>query len=391
MADETRRAPARENVCRSAQFTLVRADDEGSDGLTIEGYGAVFDSITEINSWEGQFEEQISRGAFRKSLRERPLKMQFDHGHHPLLGSLPLGRWTEAKEDERGLHLTGRLADNWLTQPFRDAIRDGGVDGMSFRFAVVREEWVDKDGKRIKEDELLDLLWRGSGDRGPIRRILKEVKASEAGPVVWPAYEDTTVGVRASERNYAGSEVTWIATGNGPGPSRHSVMIDLARLCEPDERRRLAEAVALADAVSALSPDAEALRASLIDRGLDPRQAARIAALDGVGRRSGPAEPPAQDEDTNEPQATASEGAATHADEPEPEPEPPPRRPTQMPEPVPTSSPEGTPRRAAGEHSAPERPVNPYERAAHIRVEYRTRLDRLLTLTRLTETEKERA
>lgn len=198
----------RDNLCRTAPFTITRdADANGSgDGLTIEGYGAVFNSPTEINSWEGHFSEQIEPGAFKKSLRDSritgggtKLKMQFDHGHHPLLGGLPLGRWNEADEDDHGLHLRGRMYDNWLTQPFREAIADQGVDGMSFRFSVVKERWEDRDGRELKADELMDLLFWGAGDRGPLKRTLREVKVTEAGPVVWPAYQDTSVGARSAE------------------------------------------------------------------------------------------------------------------------------------------------------------------------------------------------
>lgn len=216
------RAPPREDLCRSAPFELVRTEGDPSDGLTIEGYGAVFNSVTRIDSWEGTFDEVILPGAFRKTLRERTPKMQFDHGRHTLLGSLPLGVWTTAEEDARGLHLIGRLTDNWLITPFRDAIRDGGVEGMSFRFSVEKDKWYDTSGVEIKNsDELLQLLYT-PGDRGPLLRKLIEVKASEAGPVVWPAYAETAVGVR-------------------------SVTIDLGRLSEPAERDKLARAVIEAD------------------------------------------------------------------------------------------------------------------------------------------------
>jgi hypothetical protein len=90
----------------------------------------------------------------------------------------------------------GRISDNWLMEPVRDAIRDGAVDGMSFRFSVVREEWRDNAGKLVRADELDALLWQ-SGDRGPLERTLTEVKLHELGPVVFPAYDGTSVGVRA--------------------------------------------------------------------------------------------------------------------------------------------------------------------------------------------------
>ena len=219
----------RQNLCREVSFRAINNDPQG-DGLTIEGYGAVFNSITTIDSFEGQFEETIAPSAFKKSLREQTLKMQYDHGRHPLLGSLPLGNWTTAEEDLRGLHLIGRLHDNWMTEPFRDAIRSGSVTGMSFRFSVVRDEWTDKDGKRLSEGELQEMLWYGGGDRGPILRTLKEVKVSEAGPVAWPAYQDTEVSVRAE-------------THSGV------LTIDLGNLHTAAGRRELVRAVRIAESI----------------------------------------------------------------------------------------------------------------------------------------------
>jgi uncharacterized protein len=213
---------AREDLCRSVPFTLTRDGESDGDGLTFEGYGAVFNSPTRIDSWEGMFDEQIAPGAFKKSIREKTPRFQFDHGHHPLIGSIPIGRITDIHEDTSGLYVEARLSDNWLVEPIRDAIAEGSVDGMSFRFSVVRDEWRDKDGKLVKPDEVLDLLWDDREGRGPLLRTLKEVKIAEVGPVVWPAYEATSASVR-------------------------SKVIDLGRLNEPEQRRLLARAVFLAD------------------------------------------------------------------------------------------------------------------------------------------------
>jgi HK97 family phage prohead protease len=224
----------REDLIREVGFAL-RDGEAGAadDGLTVDGYGAVFGQPTHISSWEGDFDEVIRKGAFRKSLRERTPVMQYDHGRHPLIGSIPLGRWDEIDEDDHGLHVVGRLSDNWLIQPVRDAIagpdgRGGGIKGMSFRFSVVADEWTDKDGKRIRDDELLDMLWYGAGERGPILRTLKEVKVSEVGPVAWPAYEQTSVGVRSGDSPF---------------------VLDLGRLDvrTPEARNYLAVALAAAD------------------------------------------------------------------------------------------------------------------------------------------------
>jgi HK97 family phage prohead protease len=150
------------------------------DGLTFEGYAAVFDSPTRISGWEGDFFETIKRGAFAKSIAERTPVLQFDHGAHPLVGSIPLGVISSIKEDGRGLFVRARLSNNWLVEPVRDAIRDGAIDGMSFRFNVIRDEW--------------DM------DTDPVpTRTLLEVRTPEVGPVVFPAYEATTAGVRSRQ------------------------------------------------------------------------------------------------------------------------------------------------------------------------------------------------
>lgn len=170
----------RDNLTRSVPFTLERATDQGSDGLTLEGYGAVFDSPTRIDSWEGTFDEVIARGAFKRTLSARTPVIQFDHGHHPLVGSLPIGSVEDIREDSHGLYVRARLHDNWLVEPVRDAIASGAIDGMSFRFSV-------PEGK--------DEYQQRSGDV-PLRTI-REVKLYEVGPVVFPAYESTSVGVRS--------------------------------------------------------------------------------------------------------------------------------------------------------------------------------------------------
>lgn len=218
---------ARDDLARSATFRVAATDDESGDGFTIDGYAAVFDTPTRIDSWEGMFDEEIAFGAFGRSIRAKMPKMQYDHGSHPMLGSLPLGRWTSMTEEKSaGLHAVGRMSDNWLVEPFRQAIADEAVDGMSFRFSVVREEWMDAQGKKVKPEEVGRLLYEPS-ERTPLRRILREVKITEAGPVAWPAYQETSVGVRSK------------------------VTIDLGRLTDPEQRSTLAHAVLLADAANA--------------------------------------------------------------------------------------------------------------------------------------------
>lgn len=194
------KSPPVRDICRSVPFMLT-CDADAGDGRSFTGYGAVFNSPTRIRSpYEGEFDEQIAPGAFRKSLRERTPKFQFDHGHHPLIGSVPIGTITDIHEDDRGLYVEARLGQHDFIDFVREAIASGAIDGMSFRFSVIDEEWRDRAGKVLRPDEVERLLYGADHGRGPLLRTLKEVKVAEVGPVVWPAYSDTTAGVRAQHR-----------------------------------------------------------------------------------------------------------------------------------------------------------------------------------------------
>lgn len=165
------------NVCRAAPFELRAADND--DGFTLEGYGAVFDEPTRIDSWEGLFDETIARGAFAKTIKERKPVLQFDHGRDAATGSVPIGAVELLREDRHGLFVRAKMHDNARVEPIRQAIASGAIDGMSFRFRVIREEWDESDDREV-----------------PLRTI-NEVELFELGPVVFPAYEATTVGVRS--------------------------------------------------------------------------------------------------------------------------------------------------------------------------------------------------
>lgn len=211
---------------RSYDFTVTRQDDT-DDGLTLEGYAAVFGQQTTIRDWLGEYEETVAKGAFAKTLQERTPILQFDHGSHNMIGSIPIGSIRKLTEDDHGLFVRARLSDNWLVQPVRDAIRDGAITGMSFQFAVTRDEW----------------------DKEQTFRTIREVKLFELGPVVWPAYEQTTVGVR--------SEITDLL-------ACENVRMDLARaLAFPDAvREDTSEKVADTPPPAPVAPDKKAAAAA---------------------------------------------------------------------------------------------------------------------------------
>lgn len=147
------------------------------DGNTLVGYAAVFDTPTEIHSWEGDFVETLARGAFKRTLAQRAgqIRSQFDHGMSEY--TLPIGVPTVLREDDHGLYVGVELdQDPWVQETLKPKL-GRSINGMSFRFSVTDDEWSD------------------SGDQ----RTIRSVKLSEVGPVTFPAYEATTVGVRSRD------------------------------------------------------------------------------------------------------------------------------------------------------------------------------------------------
>lgn len=175
--EPTSRTAARESLSRCVQFRA----EASSDGLNLDGYAAVFNDWTDITDRQGTFQERIAPGAFARSLGRNTPVLQFDHGTHPLIGSIPLGKITSITEDSHGLRVKARMSDNWLIEPVRDAIRDGAITGMSFRFSIPDggEHWERRDGVDY--------------------RTIQHANLFEAGPVVFPAYASTTVGVRSRQ------------------------------------------------------------------------------------------------------------------------------------------------------------------------------------------------
>ena len=157
-------------------FHFERAEPDG-DGMTLEGYAAVFESPAEIEDMRGEYTESIRPGAFTRTLSHRTPVLMFNHGRHPLIGPMPIGRFEELREDERGLYMRARLFDNWLIWPLRDAIKAEAIDGASFRMDVKKDRWSGYGATRSRE--------------------LIEVAVPELGPVVFPAYADAKLMLRS--------------------------------------------------------------------------------------------------------------------------------------------------------------------------------------------------
>lgn len=165
----------------------TRTDDGDEAGRRLVGYAAVFNQWAEINSfWEGHFLERLDPAAFTKTIAERgdQIKVLYDHGFDPSIGNKPLGKPDIMMPDARGLWTETPLARTSYNDDLLELLRVGAIDGMSFRFQVIRDEWND-------EPSPSDV-----NPKGIPERTIKELRMFEFGPVTFPAYEATTAGVR---------------------------------------------------------------------------------------------------------------------------------------------------------------------------------------------------
>lgn len=169
----------------SDEYRAASGIEVREDGNVLAGYAAVFNSDTVIDSFEGHFVERIAPGAFNRTLKNRrdKIKALFNHGNDPSIGNMPLGKPSIIREDDHGLYVEVPLADtDYNRERIKPLLRDGSLDGMSFRFVPVQQEW----------DE--------SGDM-PVRTIT-EAKLYEFGPVTFPAYDATTAGLRGADPRF---------------------------------------------------------------------------------------------------------------------------------------------------------------------------------------------
>ena len=136
----------------------------------------------------GRARERVTEGFARALKRDREtIRIQFNHGHDPRIGELPIAPLEIAFVDMRGLVWGGRLFDNSIGRDLAPVLASG-VLGASFRFGVLDEQW---EAPTRASDNL---------ERLPSRTI-RDLKLFELGRVVWPAYPTSSAGTSAPPRS----------------------------------------------------------------------------------------------------------------------------------------------------------------------------------------------
>lgn len=161
---------AKQIQCADSRLVLKFADDGQPDG-TFEGYAS---------AWSKDIEgDRFERGAFAKSLTQRPAKdvrLLWQHR-----SDTPIGVWETLEEDDYGLRAKGRI----LTETAKGAealtlMRAGAVGGLSVGFRYAPGSYNSKERAFIfKEIDLLEIsVVSTPAHRGAVFTNVKSASAS---------------------------------------------------------------------------------------------------------------------------------------------------------------------------------------------------------------------
>lgn len=163
---------------RKAKELRAIASDGGSP-KKIVGYAAVFDKPSE----DMGFIEYVRQGAFKKAISKSDARALFNHD----TDTLPLGRQSAGtlilREDENGLFYEITPPDTQSARDLMTSIERGDVKESSYGFTVSIDEWDFSNKDMIK------------------RTIIEVDEIFDVSPVVFAAFNDTSVALRKMEEH----------------------------------------------------------------------------------------------------------------------------------------------------------------------------------------------
>lgn len=148
-----------------AQFGLgeIKFAEDEAEAMSFTGYGAVFGNVD-------SYGDVIDAGAFRKTLRDAKASgnwpaMLMQHGGWAMSADdlTPVGIWTDMVEDEKGLLVTGKLADTargkeaygLLKMTPRPALNGLSIGYRARKFTMGTKP--DEPRRRLQEVELVEV------------------------------------------------------------------------------------------------------------------------------------------------------------------------------------------------------------------------------------------
>ncbi len=143
---------------------------------TLSGYAARFGILSEPL---GNFREKIAHGAFTRTLQHHAdVRMLINHDPSLLLGRTASGTLSLA-QDANGLAFQVSLPETSYANDLLESVKRGDVSQCSFGFVCKSDSWSrDSEGGSVRE--------------------LLDVELFDTSVVTYPAYPETSVGVRGA-------------------------------------------------------------------------------------------------------------------------------------------------------------------------------------------------
>ena len=142
---------------------------------SIVGYPIVYNSDSE----DMGFIERIAPGAATKALKKSDVRGLKNHDASLIFARTGVN--LTLTEDKDGVRMEATPLDTFNFRETAKEVDLGLLDGQSFAFNILADEWKDLDKAK------------------PQRTITEFEMIYDVGPVTYPAYPDTTVGLRTLE------------------------------------------------------------------------------------------------------------------------------------------------------------------------------------------------
>lgn len=152
----------------------VRVESGEAGSKLIGKYGIVYDEWSEDL---GGFIERVLPGAADESIANDDIRSLVNHDPNLILGRNKAGT-LRLDSDERGIAYEVDLPDTSYAKDLVESVRRGDITGNSFGFYVIEDRWGRIDGKDARD--------------------LVKIQVFDIGPVTFPAYPQTSVGIRSA-------------------------------------------------------------------------------------------------------------------------------------------------------------------------------------------------
>ena len=142
----------------------------------IDGYAVKWDALSQPIGKYYPFKEKFKRGSMTQTLKTYTQRALWNHDDNIVLGNTK-NRKLKLSEDDEGLRFELELPNSPNGDNVYEAIKRKDVDGVSFGFRAVEEEWDEEDPKNVI-------------------RTIKRADLIEISPTAFPAYLQNSVSAR---------------------------------------------------------------------------------------------------------------------------------------------------------------------------------------------------